>query len=123
MREIKRILSGQMKTLPIEKCPHQPVPRLPELTVEKAYKAFVDDDETLLHLPLLIFGKRKPDRNFVFDVLQVLHPAMMKDVIGNAKSLRIKARTAKEYQEEFVICQDYRQKLLKHPYKTSKYDF
>jgi hypothetical protein len=69
MKELKRILLGKMETLQIEKCPHRPVPKYPELSVDAVYEKFSHDADTMKYLPLKVEGKRKPDRNFVFDVV------------------------------------------------------
>ena len=84
--------------LPQTKCPHILVPKFPEFTVDKAYMMFKSDAETMNHLPLLVESKRKPDRDFVFDVLQALHPKYMRRVIDSSRTSRIQARPAKDYE-------------------------
>ena len=70
MSEIKRVLEGKFKLLQNDKCPQVTVPKFPELTVEKAFEIFKGDTTTLKHLPLLVEGRRKPDRGFVYGVLR-----------------------------------------------------
>ena len=43
MRDIKRILSGQMKTIKKSECPNAHIVKYPELSVAKAYEVFKDD--------------------------------------------------------------------------------
>jgi hypothetical protein len=97
MCDLKRILCGEMKTFQIEKCPSLPVPKYPELTVEAAYEKFKNDEDTMKFLPTFVPKKRLPDRCFVYDVLQKLHPKMMDTIITHAKQTRMMAKPAKEY--------------------------
>lgn len=81
---------------------------------------FAGDSETLKHLATYTKGKRLPDRNFVYDILQVLHPAFMSQGINEAKKQRRTEPPAKDFQEELLICEEIRQKMLKVQQKMSK---
>jgi hypothetical protein len=120
MSELKRVLKSDLKTMMIQNCPPKPLQKLPVCIFNKAYEMFADDAETLQHLPLKAADKKLPDRDFVYDVLQAQHPEYMAEVIGAARRTRLPHKRMKDYQEYFVINEEYRTKLLKYPSKTSK---
>ena len=80
----KALFKDEKKVFKIHEINHIIVPKLDELSVPSMIELMKDDEEVRMYLPDGYFEKVKPDRTFIFNVLNTVHPGFLPKLIDGA---------------------------------------
>ena len=98
----KALFKDDKRAFKVHEINHIIVPKLDELSVEKMIELMKDDEEVRAYLPEGYFKKVKPDRTFLFNILNTVHPGYLPTVIDGASGLRDVEFEEKEEKETIL---------------------
>ena len=99
---MQQILSGQKECLLTSQVNHITVPYFPELSIDALISKANDDPRIKKHLPDPI-EKKKPNKEFVWHVINYFQPDFIKQAISDATKARLQRRMAQDRPRPLLI--------------------
>jgi len=81
---LKDLFAGKKKAYYITDISHIIVPMLDELSVKNMLRMIEPEDPARYYFPETYWKKAKPDRAYVFNIINTVHPGYVSELIGHA---------------------------------------
>ena len=81
------------------------LPRIDELSVPRVMSMIKDDKTLKMYIPDGYYKKTKPDRTWLFNVVNTVYPDFLQNLVNDANQLRT-GQTAMAEKEETILATD-----------------
>ena len=83
---LKEIFEGKKKLMKLKDINHIQVPKYDEISVKNLYQKFLKLKEVAKYFPEKYAKGRQCDRDYMFNIVNTLHPEVMEEIVEYAQS-------------------------------------
>ena len=118
---LRQIFSEEKKLLKLKEVSWIKVARYDELSVVNLFPGFKTDPAIMMYLPDRLPKGRLPDRDYLFNIVNTVHPDYMQALVRQASDNRFDAQRNEDDLGVVKVSQEWWDKLMEVPFASSKY--